>query len=1013
MAEKHCPICGSSNTEAATNCQFCGAPFGDLPARSEPDDTPDWLKDFQSEDSGAAEPEPAAPAESGLPDWLSSIRQRSAAEETPGVGGLLGAEEEESGAVKADLPDWLSNLRPSEAETPVPAASEAEPEEDDTAWLKGLGDWQSGPLGGDSSAQAAEPAGDDWLRNLGGGLGETPAEPPVPAQPASSQDWLGDLRGLSAERAAAPAEESAPLEGLPSWLEDSSAPQTPAASGDNFQDWLADVPEELPAQPSSTSGAGLGDLPDWMQTPAAAEETPAAAGNEPDWLNAFAADSSVQETPAEVSPAASDETPDWLSAFAAEAPAEETPTAAGDTPDWLNAFAADSSAQETPAAAGDTPNWLNAFAAESPTEETPAASDEAPDWLNAFAADAPAVQGEAPAEETPAAADDTPDWLSAFAAEAPALQGDAPAQETPAAADDTPDWLSAFAAEAPALQGEAPAQEIPAQEAPAAAVDGTPDWLKEFAADFSAQETPDAAPQAPASQGEAPAFQGEAPVSQDGTRLFQDETRAFDLPESQPPAGETADWLRAFASEDSTVFTSPTDTTPSSGEPVPAFALGDGADLPDWLSEVDLTEMNLENDTSGDAALASADQVPDWLRDKASQAGVELSSEAEAETEAAAVPAGELAPAALPAWLQAMRPVEAVMQTGAEGALVESDRVEKAGPLAGIQGILPTLDLTRQYRKPPRYSSKLKTSEKQREHAELLDALVSGESQPQQVQREFVQAPQRVMRIGIGLLLILVVVLTYLFGSVPANPAAPVEVLHFNNAVGGLPPGSTVLLAVDYAPAYSGEMRLAATRVVQLLMEKGLRLALVSTQVTGPVLGADLLRSAAAELPAGSFNFDEQSANLGYLPGGIASLREFANQPRRAVRWPGMWDLPAVQQVNALTDFSAIIVLTDQVEGGRAWMEQVQPLYGESPFLLVSSAQAAPVLQAYVNDGQADGLVAGFTGGMAFAGLSGQTPAGLGGWWGSYRAGLFLAVVLIFLGVILQALIRLSTRRKA
>ncbi len=487
----------------------------------------------------------------------------------------------------------------------------------------------------------------------------------------------------------------------------------------------------------------------------------------------------------------------------------------------------------------------------------------------------------------------------------------------------------------------------------------------------------------------------------------------FDLPESQPHADETADWLRAFASEDSTIFTSPSSTTPVSGEPVPAFTLGDGADLPDWLSEVDLSEMNLESNTSGDASLASADQVPDWLRDKANQAGVELSSEAEAEAEEAAVPAGGLAPAALPAWLQAMRPVEAVMQTGAESALVESDRMEKAGPLAGIQGILPTLDLTRQYRKPPRYSSKLKTSEKQREHAELLDALVSGESQPQQVQREFVQAPQRVLRIGIGLLLILVVVVTYLFGSVPANPAAPVEVLHFNNAVGALPPGSTVLLAVDYTPAYSGEMRLAATRVVQQLMEKGLRLALVSTQVTGPVLGADLLRTAAAELPAGSFDPAEQSANLGYLPGGIASLREFANQPRRAVRWPGMWDLPAVQHVNVLTDFSAIIVLTDQVEGGRAWMEQVQPLFGENPFLLVSSAQAAPVLQAYVNEGQADGLVAGFTGGMAFAGLSGQTPAGLGGWWGSYRAGLFLAVVLIFLGVILQVLIRLSTRRKA
>ncbi len=937
MAEKHCPICGSSNTEAATNCQFCGAPFGDLPARPEPDDTPDWLKDFQSTDSGAAEPEPAAPAESGLPDWLSSIRQRSAAEEAPGVEGLLGAEEEESGAVKADLPDWLSDLRPSAAEPPAPAASAAEPEEDDTAWLKGLGDWQNGPLGGDSSTSATEPEGDDWLRNLGGGLDEIPAEPPLPVQPAGNQDWLGDLRNLSTERAAAPSEEPSALEGLPSWLEDTPAPQTSAASEDNFQDWLADVPEELPAQPSSAAETGLGDLPDWMQTPPAADETPIAAGNEPDWLSAFAAETSAQETPAEAAPA-SDDTPDWLKSFASEIPAPETPAAAGNEPDWLSAFAADTSAQETPA------------------------------------------------EAAPAAAEDgTPDWLKEFASETPA-------PETPAAAGNEPDWLSAFAADTSA-------QETPAEAAPAAAEDGTPDWLKEFAADFSAQETPEAEPPAPASPGE--------------TRVFQGETRAFDLPESEPSSGETADWLRAFASEDSSVFATPTsDTAPISGEPVPAFALGDGADLPDWLSEVDLSEMNLESDTSGDAALASADQVPDWLRDKASQAGVELSGETEAEAEAAA-PAGELAPAALPAWLQAMRPVEAVMQTGAEGALVESEHVEKAGPLAGIQGILPTLDLTRQYRKPPRYSSKLKTSEKQREHAELLDALVSGESQPQQVQREFVQAPQRAMRIGIGLLLILVVVLTYLFGGVPANPAAPVEVLNFNNAVGALPSGSTVLLAVDYAPAYSGEMRLAATRVVQMLMEKGLRLALVSTQVTGPVLGADLLRSAAAELPAGSFNFDEQSANLGYLPGGIASLREFANQPRRAVRWPGMWDRPAVQQVNALTDFSAIIVLTDQVEGGRAWMEQVQPLYGERPFLLVSSAQAAPVLQAYVNEGQADGLVAGFTGGMAFAGLSGQTPAGLGGWWGSYRAGLFLAVVLIFLGVILQALIRLSTRRKA
>jgi hypothetical protein len=212
--------------------------------------------------------------------------------------------------------------------------------------------------------------------------------------------------------------------------------------------------------------------------------------------------------------------------------------------------------------------------------------------------------------------------------------------------------------------------------------------------------------------------------------------------------------------------------------------------------------------------------------------------------------------------------------------------------------------------------------------------------------------------------------------------------------------------------------------VLRHLLVRNTRLALVSTNPAGPILAENLLRDAEIDLNKsqanwGSYDMVQQIVNLGYLPGGLASLQELSADPQLATRYGWRipldkrlsWSYPALQGTNSLADFGAVIVLIDNADSGRAWLEQVQPSLGRVPLLLISSAQAGPLLDPYYQSQQARGLLAGMGDAVVYEQISGLQPSHSAEW-SAYELGLAVAILIILVGAAFQAGSTLLSRQK-
>ncbi len=233
-----------------------------------------------------------------------------------------------------------------------------------------------------------------------------------------------------------------------------------------------------------------------------------------------------------------------------------------------------------------------------------------------------------------------------------------------------------------------------------------------------------------------------------------------------------------------------------------------------------------------------------------------------------------------------MRPVEAVVS---EAAAVPEDnqKVERAGPLVGLRGLLAGENLVTQYQKPPTLSVKLRVTDKQRINASLLESILAEESQPKPLRKEHARASQTLVRLLVGLFLIAVLAITLFSGGLPAGLSTPTlypaETVAFNSLINNLPDGAPVLLAFDYETGLSGEMNVTAAPVIDHLVAKQARLVIVSTIPAGPVLGQQLVAAAAQKQPG--YSLANKTVNLGYLAGGATSLQEFALNPKQAAAY--------------------------------------------------------------------------------------------------------------------------------
>ncbi|NCB36819.1 MAG: hypothetical protein EOM58_12355 [Clostridia bacterium] len=220
-----------------------------------------------------------------------------------------------------------------------------------------------------------------------------------------------------------------------------------------------------------------------------------------------------------------------------------------------------------------------------------------------------------------------------------------------------------------------------------------------------------------------------------------------------------------------------------------------------------------------------------------------------------------------------------------------------------------------------------------------------------------------------------------------------------------------VLVVMDYEAALSGELNALASGPIQDLLTSGARLTFLSDVPAGAALTENLLQSAAAEVS--TYQAADQVVNLGYLPGGAASLASFASDPRQTIPvdiyTESAWSKPALQGITQLSDFNAVLLLTDNGDNLRAWIEQVSPALADTPVLVVSSAQSAPIVQPYVQSSQISGVIAGLPGAASYDQLMQRSGGVVRRYWDAYQAGLFLILIVILLGIVIQTMRRLSS----
>jgi hypothetical protein len=582
------------------------------------------------------------------------------------------------------------------------------------------------------------------------------------------------------------------------------------------------------------------------------------------------------------------------------------------------------------------PDWLQSFRQEEEElPSQPAVEGGLSDWL--------ADEAEAGSLDWLPGAESAPDWLGEVLSNAePAAQEDEPAESLP-----------------PVSSFPAPSLSEPSFADPLILMDESePEWLASIR----------------------PSLSEEQPVSSDADRLsWEQEDKAEGLAASETgsepqapaePIDEEAapDWLTGFIQGQGDV---------DSGLEAPAAVQEAQASIPPFI---------LDDDQEG----SDSGELPDWL------AGV-------SEAAQGSVDADDLAPADLPGWLEAMRPVEAAAPSAPLPD--ETDRqVESSGPLSGLRGVLPAEAEIARSKKTSAYTIKLQVSENQQAHVSLLEGLVKEEGTVRPLPSRPAISSQHVFRWLIFLILVLGIGWTVFTGSqdIPL-PEISAEALDLSSAISALPEGSPVLLAVDYQPGLSPEMDAAAAAVVDHLMIQGAYLAIVSTIPTGPVQAERLLDLVNAS--GGHQYLDiNQYANLGFIPGGPAGLRGFADAPQRVLPYAlenasFVWQNGPLQNVSRLENFGLVLVVTENPDTAREWIEQVGLSLGDTPLLMVVSAQAEPIVRPYYEGSprQVRGMISGLAGAAAYE--NSLARMGLARrYWDSYSLSLLLAVALILLG---------------
>jgi hypothetical protein len=864
-------------------------------------------------------------------------------------------------------------------------------------------------------------------------IGQSPTKKNTGELESILPDWLRDVQQQARESA----EENAAQEAAQPKVQKNEAPDLLAglasqARGDDDEipDWLSGINPTARAKPSEISSRESETDPHAQVNESSPEDSSSWTGEtkgqsetqeERDELSAWFSRTSAQPSePFTVEPDESQDGSDWMSNLDASAASLQQPTPPKEEEDlsWLRNLEASAkqsaepseprqdlgrmpgAASSQPASQEEDLSWLNNLGGiaepSQPFDQTqgkPAlAQSDAPQedlsWLNNIGKTSELSQQE-PAKPSP---QEDLSWLNNLGETA---KPSPPEFAQPPAAQEDLDWLNNLG-----RTSEPSGQEStqPSSREGSSGLndrEGTSDVTDPFAPVFSPRRTAplsgepqnESVPEWLKSATEEPSM---PPLGAGALDWFA----SHDLPADQVPAtpespvGRSSGWSEGTSSlpidqtqdesalPESDIFTSSSESLPSTNQDVDSLF---SMNVPDWLSNPELG--------AGDVSV----QRP------------EIPSTEERES---------LAPVELPSWVQAMRPVEALISETASG--IEDQAPERDGPLAGLRGVIPLLPIGSS-RRPKAMSLTLQATAEQQASAALLEQILAGETAPRPSTTSAFITSQRVLRWALtGLVM---VVLGAMIGlrsqSMPVSNILPVEVGSASSAIATIPENAPVLVVLDYEPALAGEMEAVSGPFLgNMVLLRHPNLSFLSTSPNGSALVERLMANTKINraAPEGlGYQAGEQYFNLGYLPGGSAGVLAFVESPQTAIR--------SADVVENFSQYAAVIVLTDHAESGRVWVEQLDArkqsdsALTSQPLLVVASAQAGPLLQPYVSSRQIVGMISGLPDAARYEFVNNMPPGMARTYWDTFGIGLLLAVILITFGSLWSLFTGIRPRR--
>jgi hypothetical protein len=882
-----------------------------------------------------------------------------------------------TGELENALPEWLREMRQQSRESAEEDAAQtaAQPKVQKNEvpdLLAGLAS---------QTKRAEEDDVPDWLSSINP-IGKQ--KPLAPAAPEPETDFFAQFNKPAPEPPATPVEKPS----------EKNAPSQASKEKDELSAWFSQAAEQ-PAEPVSLEPDTSQNDMRWMSSfdsPSTPAHEPAPKEEEDlGWLHDLEASSkqtgdlakpkqdtswtpNIQTPSGSAQPASASDDLSWLNDLggisAPAQPASSQPSAPKEDLNWLNDLGRFSEPSQ-PSAPKEDLSWLSNLGGTSeplpPTPSQPSAAKEDLSWLDNLGRAAESSPPPPSQSSQPSAPKEDLSWLQNLPGESEPLSA-ASLSEPASPAQDEPDWLKNMTEQSEEIPSSAdvlsPRHTAPLSEE---AEQSMPDWLK------SATEQPS------------------MPMGVEALDQFRD---SFQPPAAPQPAEDLFSWLEPSQ-----------ETPPAEEEPL----LPSGAPVPATI------DASLFAPSSDSASLSNQDvdsllsmEMPDWL----SRPEPGASETSPQETSMESVEGDEaLVPVELPSWVQAMRPVESVVSDNALG--IDDQPAEREGPLAGLRGLIPMAPIG-SARRPKPISLKLQASEEQQSGAALLQQILASETSPRAILAESVVLPQNVLRWALSALLLIVLgsMIILRTQAMPVSPALPEAVSAASSAVANIPENSHVLVVIDYEPALAGEMEATSGPLLdQMVLLRHPRLSFLSTSPNGSALAERLMTSTNINQPSPAglgYNAGEHYFNLGYLPGGAAGVLEFVGSPKIAV--------PSAA-VERLSEFSAVVVLTDHAESGRIWVEQlaalkqVDPALTNQPLLVVSSAQAGPLLQPYVSSRQITGMVSGLSDAATYEFVNNSRPGIARNYWDTFGVGLMTAIAAITLGSLWSLFTGLRTRR--